>query len=155
MRKVLLIATCVNRFKAITLESCCWSISYKFQVNSSTSNNLPKHHTFTGLLIIIGYVQSALLILFFHNKLFYNNIEQIKPESFFCLSASGYIASFAQQKQPSNATEKDITEEAFSITKKWDELHHRHFSPEILLRFGATTFALLKTFCWIILKNVF
>ena len=67
LRKALLIAICVERYKTITLERSCWLISCKFQINFSTWNNLTGHCNFAELLLIISYVQSALLILFLHS----------------------------------------------------------------------------------------
>ena len=39
----------------------------------STSNNLTKHYIFADSLLIVSYVQGALLIPFFHNKLLIQN----------------------------------------------------------------------------------
>ena len=68
----------------------------------------------------------------------------MKPLSFFHLSASWYAAFFVQQKRPSKVTENRRNRQ--SLQRYKNEFHHRHFFPEILLRFGATTFVILEIF---------
>ena len=63
-------------------------------------------------LLIVSYVQGALLLLFFHNKLlFYNDI--VKKVLSFYSSASCYAALFAQQKQPNKVAENRGSRQSF------------------------------------------
>ena len=74
---------------------------------------------------------------------------------FHCSSASDFVASFAQQKLTSNATENRRCRRSPQRYLKKDKLHQRHLLPEILLRFKATTFVFLEIFFWIFLKRNF
>ena len=56
--------------------------------------NLPKYCIFDDFLLIVSYVSAVLKLLF------YNDIEQMKPLSFFCLSASDYVAMLLPETLP-------------------------------------------------------
>ena len=78
---------------------------------------MSKNCIFTDPLLITSYV-SALLILFFHNKLlFYNDNEQIKPLSFFDCRLPAMLLRLHNRSGRTMLLKTDNAYEAHNITE--------------------------------------
>ena len=117
---------------------------------------MPKHCIFTDPLLIISYVQSALLILFFHNKLlFYNDIELIKPLSFFFRRLQAMLCRLHNRSFWAMPLKTDEGDQPFNIIENKTNSITDIFFLKYCLDLKLLHLSFWKFFSWIFTKRNF